>query len=331
VKEFRALSFDDTVSFINETIYTFNSKNKIDGRVIFNPIYKFPIYYRPTPSMYNLISNSPKQPDPEPVYNSQYFSIGYKFCFAGTCNLEIRIVSVTTSDIKSAKSCSGPENTINTVYDCVVGKINEDLKNQNILNVLLPTLNQMTNPETTVFAPTPSNNNNTKTKEQDIYMLVNRVFGKIRLNSSAEKFGYGLIYAEDKVGKPYKIKKSSQDIYKFNGTPITMGSLAADKVFLLSQKSEIPGKGGINFDGTLYGITNEQYVQEIIPKTSSMVRGEELLELINMIVRFLTSHTHAFPGMPPVPVAYDGSNVTSILTELQNATNKILNENIRLN
>jgi hypothetical protein len=110
-----------------------------------------------------------------------------------------------------------------------------------------------------------------------------------------------------------------------------MGSFAADKVFLLSQQTEIPGKGGINFDGTLYGITNEQYVQEIIPKTSSMVRGEELIELINMIVRFLITHTHAFPGMPPVPVGYDGSNTTAILTELQNATNKILNENIRLN
>ena len=230
VQEFRALSFDDTVSFINQSIYTLNAKNKIEGRVIFNPISKFPIYYRPSPLMYSVISSN---------------------------------------------------------------------VNQSV--------------------------------DKTAYKLVNDVFNKIRLNSSADKFGYGLIYAENKVGKPYKIKKTSQDVYKFNKTPVTMGSFAADKVFLLSQKSEIPGKGGINFDGTLYGITNEQYVQEIIPKTSSMVRGEELLELINMIVRFLTSHTHAFPGMPPVPVAYDGSNVTSILTELQNATNKILNENIRLN
>jgi hypothetical protein len=230
VQEFRALSFDDTVSFINQSIYTLNAKNKIEGRVIFNPISKFPIYYRPSPLMYSVISSN---------------------------------------------------------------------VNQSV--------------------------------DKTAYKLVNDVFNKIRLNSSADKFGYGLIYAENKVGKPYKIKKTSQDVYKFNKTPVTMGTFAADKVFLLSQKSEIPGKGGINFDGTLYGITNEQYVQEIIPKTSSMVRGEELLELINMIVRFLTSHTHAFPGMPPVPVAYDGSNVTSILTELQNATNKILNENIRLN
>jgi hypothetical protein len=62
-----------------------------------------------------------------------------------------------------------------------------------------------------------------------------------------------------------------------------------------------------------------------------MVRGEELMELINLIVRFLITHTHAFPGLPPLPVGYDGSTSTAILTELQNAANKILNANIRLN
>ena len=62
-----------------------------------------------------------------------------------------------------------------------------------------------------------------------------------------------------------------------------------------------------------------------------MVRGEELLELINLIVRFLTTHTHAYPGLPPVPVTQDGTTTVQILTELQNAVNKILNENIRIN
>jgi hypothetical protein len=62
-----------------------------------------------------------------------------------------------------------------------------------------------------------------------------------------------------------------------------------------------------------------------------MVRGEELLELLSLIVRFLTTHTHAFPGLPPVPVTQDGTSVTSILTEMQNAVNKVLNQNIRIN
>ena len=72
-------------------------------------------------------------------------------------------------------------------------------------------------------------------------------------------------------------------------------------------------------------------MDDILPNTSSMVRGEELLELINMIVRFLVSHTHAYPGLSPSPVTEDGSNVSDILSELQNAVNKILNANIRIN
>jgi hypothetical protein len=50
-----------------------------------------------------------------------------------------------------------------------------------------------------------------------------------------------------------------------------------------------------------------------------------------MIVRFLVTHTHAYPGLPPVTVTQDGSSVDKILAELQNAVNKILNGNIRLN
>ena len=72
-------------------------------------------------------------------------------------------------------------------------------------------------------------------------------------------------------------------------------------------------------------------MDEILPKTSSLVRGEELMELLNLIVRFLTTHTHAFPGLPPVPITQDGSNVPALLTEMQNAYTKILNEHIRLN
>jgi hypothetical protein len=45
----------------------------------------------------------------------------------------------------------------------------------------------------------------------------------------------------------------------------------------------------------------------------------------------LVTHTHAYPGLPPVTVTQDGSNTQDILTELQNAVNKILNSNIRLN
>ena len=136
---------------------------------------------------------------------------------------------------------------------------------------------------------------------------------------------------QDKVGVPTNLKSTTVPQSKSFADPTTYGALASDYLYLLSHNSSIPGKGKINFDNTLYGINLDQFVDEIFPKTSSLVRGEELLELLNLIVRFLITHTHAYPGLPPVPVTQDGSSSSKILTELNNAVNKILNSNIRLN
>ena len=84
-------------------------------------------------------------------------------------------------------------------------------------------------------------------------------------------------------------------------------------------------------NNTLYGISNYKFVDDIEPNTSSMVRGEELLELINIIVRFLITHAHPFPGLPPVSVTEDGSTIQNLLNELSLATTKILNKKIKIN
>ena len=61
------------------------------------------------------------------------------------------------------------------------------------------------------------------------------------------------------------------------------------------------------------------------------MRGEELLELLNLMVRYMTTHVHPYPGLPPVGVTTDGTNVQNLLKELLDANEKILNKNIRLN
>lgn len=159
---------------------------------------------------------------------------------------------------------------------------------------------------------------------------VSEIFNGVKLNP-ALKGGFGLIYAKNKVGFPKTPVKRVVPQVKYNPTSTTYGALGSDKLFLLSHNSQIPGKKKINFDNTLYGISSEKFADEVLPNTSSMVRGEELMELLNLIVRFLTTHTHAFPGLPPVPVTQDGSNSVDILKEMNNALEKILNSNIRIN
>jgi hypothetical protein len=160
---------------------------------------------------------------------------------------------------------------------------------------------------------------------------ISEIFNNIKLNQTQKRGGFGGIYSKDITEKPANLKKEIVKESKYIPQIGTYAALGSDKVLLLSHKSTIPGKGKINFDGTLYGIDLNQFTDEILPKTSSMVRGEQLMELINLIVRFLVTHTHSYPGMPPVSITQDGTEVSQILSELQNAVNKILNENIRLN
>jgi hypothetical protein len=159
---------------------------------------------------------------------------------------------------------------------------------------------------------------------------ISDIYKGIKLNP-ALKGGFGLIYSKGKVGRPVNPVKKIVKQSKYINQESSYGALGSDVLFLLSHNSQIPGKGKINFDDTLYGITPEKFTNEILPKTSSSVRGEELLELINLIVRFLVTHTHAYPGLPPVTVTQDGTTTESILTQMQNAVNKILSKNIRLN
>ena len=142
---------------------------------------------------------------------------------------------------------------------------------------------------------------------------------------------FNLIWKKDTTGLPTQVEIINIVTPKFETTPKTVSVLGGQEIYLLSQDSQIDGKRKINFADTIYGIPQSAFTQDIRTNTSSSVRGEELIELLNLIVRFLITHTHAFPGLPPVEVTQDGSTTAEILTEMQNAVNKILNSNIRLN
>jgi hypothetical protein len=53
----------------------------------------------------------------------------------------------------------------------------------------------------------------------------------------------------------------------------------------------------------------------------------KMIELLEQIVQYLTTHVHPFFGMPPVPAP----PLEDILKNLADAPNTILNQNIRIN
>jgi hypothetical protein len=154
----------------------------------------------------------------------------------------------------------------------------------------------------------------------------------IKISRNIPTDGYGLVM-DKKVSPlfPFKPQREVEVPVKSERLDNTVGLLGASQLYFLSHNSIIPGKGKIDLTDTVYGIDSNKVFDEIEPKTSSMVRGEELMSLIGLIVNFLTSHVHPYPGLPPVPVAQDGTSIDNILSELQQAYEKILNQNIRIN
>ena len=178
------------------------------------------------------------------------------------------------------------------------------------------------------------NNLSGSTQPDDINSMENMSILKqsVKISRNLSTEGYGLVL-DKKVSPlvPFKVGEEVVTDVKTKKLDNTVGLMGASQLFLLSHNSVIPGKGKIDLTNTVYGIDSNVVFDEIEPKTSSMVRGEELMKLVGLIVNFLTSHVHPYPGLPPVSVAQDGTRVDDILSELQQAYDKILNQNIRIN
>ena len=160
---------------------------------------------------------------------------------------------------------------------------------------------------------------------------LSKISNKIKLNTKDTKTGYNLVFDSNKTGSPIKIDTKTYIPILYKTEPETYSTMGAEKVFILSHNTQIPSKGKIDLSSTLYGIKEDLYTKEITPKTDPMVRGDELMKLLNLIVKFLLSHVHPFHGLSPVPVGRDGTQASEILEQLLNAPNTILNQNIRIN
>ena len=102
-------------------------------------------------------------------------------------------------------------------------------------------------------------------------------------------------------------------------------------IILYSQDSQIDDKK-INLSGdSIYGISQKDIFNEILPKTDATVRGDKLKEFLTLLMRFVLTHVHPYHGTPPNPVSFSQVSITQIEQEFQNYDSKVLNQNIRIN
>lgn len=161
-----------------------------------------------------------------------------------------------------------------------------------------------------------------------------RFYQKIQVGKGSMSFGFGIVSGKNKDGEPIfgdpiKININKYTPFKVNNESVTYGVLGAQKIYLISQDSQV-GQKKIDLKNTIYGIPQPKLV-DMQNQTEPMVRGDKIMDLISLIVKFLTAHVHPYHGLAPVPTALDGTLSADILQKMLDAPNTILNQNVRIN
>jgi hypothetical protein len=73
--------------------------------------------------------------------NTQYMAAGTKFCFFGSCRIDIKVIDKNTSQIVTSKGSEGPD--VNSIYPQVIKQVQDELLTKKIVGVTLPTLEQL--------------------------------------------------------------------------------------------------------------------------------------------------------------------------------------------
>jgi hypothetical protein len=124
-----------------------------------------------------------------------------------------------------------------------------------------------------------------------------------------------------------------EDVVKLdpNSPEQTFNAVTADKIYFLSTdlgdndtSSPVPF---LDLDG--YDFTQNDYINLIEPNTFSTVRGENLLRVLNGIIKVIYSHVHN-PCMP-IDGQNDYDDGNSLKDLIKTLENDILNKSIRIN
>jgi len=209
--------------------------------------------------------------------------------------------------------------------------INEYIKgiNKNKVNISGYTTYEIVNQFPFVFGPNVNTNNKRFDDDPQISNIVTKIYNKIKLNPVDDYFGFAVVWDKNVVG-PQKVTRTTIiNKTEYRQNPVTYASMGGDFVYLLSHRSEKPGKK-FSLANTLYGIDQDKFVDEINPGTSSMVRGEELIALLRKIVKFIKGHKHNILKAPATRTE-DGADIDDIEKDLNEAEKTILNQNIRIN
>lgn len=139
----------------------------------------------------------------------------------------------------------------------------------------------------------------------------------------------GLVFSNTSIDVP--IKKTTKKVpflNKVSDVDQTFAAITADNILYLSTTN--PGVDGKQIDFSSldkYEYTQEDYLQRIVPNTFATVRGEKLIEILELITLILLNHKHGILTEPK----YFKSAIDSLKKLIERSKQDMLNNSIRIN
>lgn len=239
-------------------------------------------------------------------YKTDVFGLNSELTTGSTTSIFTQTITLETT---------GVNNRLQEAYILTRDFISKlDRENMNVIDPSLPE----TSPHPIFFRPT----NSLRVQENSKQYLDN-------INFANRLVTFGLIYSKSSITVPPVTKNIEIPYLKeISDTDQTFAAITADQIFNLS--TVVAGTDGKQIDFAAlnkYEYTQEDYLKKILPNTYSTVRGEKLIEILELIVLILLNHTHGIV----TPPKYFKATIDQLTSLISKAKQDMVNSSIRIN
>lgn len=139
----------------------------------------------------------------------------------------------------------------------------------------------------------------------------------------------GVIFSKSNFDAPTVTSVTKKKVLEESSDNVeqTFATVKSDKIYLISTDTN---EYNIPIDFTKidkYEPTHENYIKDIEPNTYALVRGEVLIDVLQSMIRLITSHQHNLMG----PLVQTDPSFVNLMKKITTLENDMLNKSIRTN
>jgi hypothetical protein len=152
------------------------------------------------------------------------------------------------------------------------------------------------------------------------------IFNKVTMGNRIQE---GIVFSKSTFDAPVVQNKKVSNVLEEDTDRVeqSFATVKSDRVYLLSTDTN---EYKIPVDFTKidkYEPSHENYIKDIEPNTYALVRGEVLIDVLQSMIKLITSHEHNLMG----PLVQTDPNFGNLMKKISSLENDMLNKSIRTN